>query len=58
MLGTPNLLGSCWLVAALHHWEGEGGGKGVGIGAVTVFDSSGFANSEGGVQVSFLVEVV
>lgn len=53
VLGTPNVLGSGWLVVQ-HHVE-LGGRR---LGALTVWDSSGFENSGGGVQLSVLVEVL
>lgn len=53
ILGTPNVLGSGWLV--VQHRMELGGRR---LGALTVWDSSGFENSGGGVQLSVLVEVL
>lgn len=52
VLGTPNVLGTGWLVAQRQHVVGR-----KRLGAITVFDSSGFEASNGAFQLSILVEV-
>lgn len=52
VLGTPNVLGTGWLVAQRQDKMGS-----KRLGAITVFDSSGFDNKNGAFQLSILVEV-
>lgn len=52
VLGTPNVLGTGWLVAQRQDKMGK-----KRLGAITVFDSSGLDDKKGAFQLSILVEV-
>nr|OQO29199.1 hypothetical protein B0A51_03831 [Rachicladosporium sp. CCFEE 5018] len=53
VLGTPNILGSGWLI--LQHQQQLGKKH---VGAITVWDSSGNQNDDGLFQLSVMVEVI
>ncbi|KAK6433115.1 hypothetical protein LTR95_010712 [Oleoguttula sp. CCFEE 5521] len=53
VLGTPNILGSGWLV--LQHQQQLGKKR---VGGITVWDSSGNQNNDGLFQLSVMVEVI